>query len=240
MSVVAYLFLGLLVMAGVVGLMRWLVGVDPATLARGVKWLAIALAVAGVALLAVRGRLGLLLMAASLLLPLLMRWRFRLQQAKAAAGPSGGQTSNVETAYLAMTLDHDTGAMTGRVVAGRFRGRALGELTLDELLRLRDECRAHDPPSVPLIESYLDREHGPDWRPAGEAAGEEKAAPEPPGGGAMTRAEAYEILGIAEGASREEVKEAHRHLMLKMHPDLGGSTYLAAKINRAKDVLLAE
>lgn len=152
---------------------------------------------------------------------------------KGAAGPSAGNASDVETRFLRMSLDHDTGAMDGTVLEGAYRGRRLAELTLDDLRDLLVVCRAQDSQSATVLEAYLDRVHGDAWRDGfrSRADGTETAL--------MTPAEAREILGVNADASREDVIEAHRRLMQKNHPDRGGSTYLAAKINQAKDVLLA-
>ena len=115
-------------------------------------------------------------------------------------------------------------------------GRDLAELTLPELLALLAECRADDPESVPLLEAWLDRA-APDWREA-EAAMGEGAAPPAGRSGPMTRAEALAVLGLAEPASEAEIRAAHRRLMRGAHPDQGGSDWLAARINQARDVLL--
>jgi DnaJ-domain-containing protein 1 len=152
---------------------------------------------------------------------------------KGAAGPSAGNASDVETRFLRMSLDHDTGAMDGTVLEGAYRGRRLAELTLDDLRDLLVVCRAQDSQSATVLEAYLDRVHGDAWRDGFRSRGDGTET------ALMTPAEAREILGVNADASREDVIEAHRRLMQKNHPDRGGSTYLAAKINQAKDVLLA-
>jgi hypothetical protein len=134
-----------------------------------------------------------------------------------------------------MTLDHDTGAMDGDVLAGRHEGRRLSDLTLAELLEVAGDVR-QDPESLRLLEGYLDRVH-PGWRDDVEAdVGARHGAPA--GAGGMSAQEAYEILGLQPGASDAEIRQAHRRLMKQVHPDRGGSAALAARINEAKDTLL--
>lgn len=151
-----------------------------------------------------------------------------------------GQTSRVATATLEVELDLDSGELTGRVLQGAFADRRLEEMTPAEMAALWQECRFADPPSAQIIETFLDRVH-PTWR-EDLARAEGKADADAPGlgsqGGGLTRAQALEVLGLAEGASEDDIRRAHRELMLRMHPDRGGSTFLAAKINEAKDVLL--
>ena len=150
-------------------------------------------------------------------------------KAGASPGPTPGQTSEVETAFLSMRLDHDTGEMDGAVLRGRYEGRALGSLALEDLLVLLAECRS-DRQSAVVLEAYLDRTcEG--WR----------KHEEPPSGGSsgeMSENEARAVLGLGPEATREEIVEAHRRLIQRLHPDRGGSDYLAAKLNAAKDLLL--
>jgi hypothetical protein len=151
---------------------------------------------------------------------------------------SPGQKSHVRTDFLDMELDHDTGYMQGHCLKGRYAGRPLSTLSEKELLQLLEELRGSDEQGVLLLEAYLDR-IAPDWREReGERAkkGEARARP----GSRMSRDEAFEVLGLEPGASEEEIRAAHRKLMMKVHPDQGGSDYLAARINEAKDVLLGK
>ncbi len=160
---------------------------------------------------------------------------FGRARARSRGTRSARQTSRVRTAALEMELDLDTGAMNGLVLVGQFEGRELDALSEDELRLLYTELRG-DPESVQVLEAYLDR-RAPTWRDGFDAdTGEGLGAA--PAAGSMTEEEAYEVLGLAAGASEAEIRKAHRRLMKRVHPDTGGSVFLAARINEAKDVLL--
>ncbi len=151
------------------------------------------------------------------------------------AGPSRGRVTTARSAMLEMRLDHDSGAMTGAVLTGSFAGRSLDTLSRPELLSLGEELRRDDPDGVALLETYLDRRFA-GWREADEGQGQRGRTAG--SSGAMSRREAYETLGLEEGAGPEEIIGAHRALMKKLHPDRGGPTGLAARVNQAKDVLM--
>jgi DnaJ-domain-containing protein 1 len=146
---------------------------------------------------------------------------------------SSGQRSRVRSQFLDVTLDHDSGELSGQIVAGPHAGRSLDEFDLPQLLAM---IPGFDAESVPLLESYLDRRF-PAWRQdaQGNAAGGQGRSA---ASGKMTDEEAYQILGLQPGAGRDEISRAHRALMKKLHPDQGGSTYLATRVNEAKDILL--
>jgi len=148
---------------------------------------------------------------------------------------SGGRKSTVRSASLEMELDHDTGEMDGRVLAGQMEGVRLSSLNEEEVLSLYREIYS-DADSAALLESFLDRYH-PNWRERvdHDSFGEQGDAS---GFDGMTKQEAYQILGLEPGASQQEIHQAWRRLIKGVHPDGGGSVFLTAKINAARDVLL--
>src|SRR5215469_306833 len=164
-----YLLGGFAILSGFLMLVYLFVNADPARLARGLKVTGIVIAVVAVATLAFVPRLGALMMPLAVLMPSLIRVRSLLDRYRP---PSGGQTSTVATPFLRMTLDHDTGSMTGTILRGRFSGMRVEELVSADLLSLLRECRAEDEEGARLLEAYLDRAH-PDWRD--ELAGERTA-----------------------------------------------------------------
>jgi hypothetical protein len=151
---------------------------------------------------------------------------------------TAGSVSRVRTAWFEMRLDHDSGDMAGEVLQGIHVGKSLDDISDDDLIRMY-EMVAVDPDSAALLEAYLDRRIA-GWRDdvEGDAAAGAGAGGASDATGPMTNQQAYEILGLAPGASQADIRAAHRRLMKKVHPDQGGSTFLAAKINEAKDLLI--
>jgi hypothetical protein len=169
-------------------------------------------------------------------IPLLKRLLAGMGAAKSRQAPSGGQTSTVQTKYIRMTLHHDSGDINGEVLTGKFEGMTLDQMNLESLLQLLQECQ-DDEESVALLQAYLDRVYADTWQQQAGAQGRQQAAS---ASSEMSREEALQILGLSSNASEAEIIQAHRRLMQKLHPDRGGTAYLAAKINLAKDTLLAK
>lgn len=209
-----------------------------------IKLAALAVAVA-LMFMALTGRLYIVAGLLAVLFPLLRRLlpgllmghlgsKLRGGQAR----PSAGNESHVTTDILDMTLDHDSGEMTGKVLEGPLAGRELADLGETEFIDLLRYCRQRDADSARLLETYLDRRFGDSWRTDDPGTEEQKGSGEA-GNGSLTENEARDILGVEPGASRDEIIQAHRRMMQKMHPDRGGSNYLAARINEAKELLLS-
>ncbi|MEK0085807.1 DnaJ domain-containing protein [Benzoatithermus flavus] len=233
----AYAALGLVTLGLVYLLGRWFATIPARDLALALKtFVAVFTALTSTGLV-LTGRLGLALVT---LAATVVAVRAVMQSRRGAdplgPAPGSGRISEVETDLLRMRLAHASGEVEGEVRAGPFAGRELGSLGLRDLLALLDEARREDPRSVPLLEAYLDRRE-PGWREAAEEAGRagDDASPAP---AAMDERTALEILGLEPGASEAEIRAAHRRLMARLHPDHGGSSYLASQINRARDYLL--
>lgn len=230
-----YLVFGLAVLLAGGLLLRAFASTNPHSLALRLQAGAGVLLLLGAGYMLLRGSLAGAIMLGSFGLGLLPHsWRALFDNGTIGGPDLGRRVSRVVTDHLEMELDLDTGDMQGSVSAGFFRGRTLKSLRPVELAHLWQDCRFTDPQSAQLVEAYLDRLH-PTWRD--DLARAEAEAPKGPDG-KMARKEALEILGLTEDASEADVRRAHRELMLRVHPDRGGSTYLAAKINEAKDVAL--
>jgi hypothetical protein len=227
-----YLLLGLAALLLFLFAARAYTMANPQALARQLRLGAGVVALAGAGLLVFRGLVGYAISLATLGSWLL--WGGGLPGFPGGAQKSPGKASGVTTEHLEVELDHDSGDIRGRVLQGFFAGRRLEDLKPVELAHLWQDCRFADPQSAQIVEAYLDRLH-PSWREdMARQEGEQGAASD----GRMTREQALEILGLAPGATEADIRRAHRELMMKLHPDHGGSTFLAAKINQAKDVLL--
>jgi hypothetical protein len=207
---------------------------DPKQAARVVRYVGGGAALIASAFLLFRGAIGIAIPLGAVGLGLLgwiSLWPANLAN---RTQKSAGRVSRVRSAFLEMELDHDTGAMRGIVLAGRFEGKSLETIDSPTLVGLLGEI---DGDSRQLLMAYLDRRE-PRWREnAQQDAGAGRSSDVAPSG-KMTEQEAYQVLGLQPGASEEEIGRAHRSLMKKLHPDQGGSTYLAARVNQAKDVLL--
>lgn len=204
---------------------------DPAAIANSIRLIApLLIGIVGAGLLLVgRVAIGIALLMTA------VGWASSLRRGRGARRKSRGKRSSVRTAALEMELDHDSGKMEGVVLAGKYEGNMLGQMNLVDLLELRNEL-VSDVDSIRLLEAYLDGRFTV-WREDAHA-GAGDGLGEPPATGAMTQEEAYQILGLEPGAAPADVRKAHRRLMQRVHPDLGGSSFLAARINEAKEVLL--
>ena len=227
------IILGILVLALLLWMSTAFSSVDPRKLAPVVKFAGGFGALGGAAFLAARGQFQLALPLGVAGLGLLGWLPRNFAGFGARTHKSPGQTSRVRSAFVEMELDHDTGAMRGRILAGPHEGASLDVLDVATVVGFLPEI---DEESRALLVAYLDRRE-PGWRE--DAEGDTAAGHgSPRWSGKMTEEEAYQILGVQPGADAAEIGRAHRTLMKKLHPDQGGSTYLAARVNEAKDVLL--
>jgi hypothetical protein len=232
------LVIGLILLFLLVQAIKQFGRMDAATAARIVRHGGGVVGMIGALLLVLRGRIGLAAAVASMVA------NFAGWKTPGGASPGGfsnvggggggraGRSSIARSAMVEMRLDHASGVMTGTILSGAYGGRAVETLSRPELVSLRQELARDDPDGVSLLEAYLDRRFA-GWREADQGQRQRRG-----GDGAMSRREALEVLGLTEGAAAADIIRAHRTLMKKFHPDHGGSTTLAARVNQAKDVLM--
>ncbi len=210
-------------------LLGWVTKAEAGKLAAWIRKSSAVFLVGGVTLIFTRNP-GLAVMAGMIAYSIMARTGW--YPGKGRGGPS--TVSAVRTPYLEMSLDHTSGGISGRVLQGRFAGRVLSDFTPAERVNLLAELRSTDAQGAQLFEAYLERKF-PGWNTGGEDSGPRAASSR-----AMTVDEAYLVLGLGRGATRDDVQTAHRNLMKRFHPDQGGTTYLASQVNEAKDVLLKQ
>jgi hypothetical protein len=226
------LIFGLVVLVFALWALNVISKVDPKVGARVMKASGGLLALGFAVFLGLRGEMGIAIPLGIFGLGLLGWMPFGPAGFSERVQKSAGRASRVRSAFLEMELDHDSGAMQGRILAGRHQGAALDKLDIKTLVGLLSEF---DDESRALLVAYLDRQDS-GWRE--HAQGDTTAGGAAASSGKMSEQEAYQILGLEPGASADAIGHAHRTLMKKFHPDQGGTTYLAARINEAKEILL--
>ena len=152
-----------------------------------------------------------------------------------SAPASGSHGPTIQTAYLQMKLDEGSGQIDGKFLCGPFAPRRLSSLSSRELQEAR-LAMSDDVQSQRLLEAYLDRTFA-GWREDHQQGAGARSA-SPPDAGGMSKDEAYQVLGLEPGAKPDAIQTAHRRLMSNIHPDKGGSSYLGAKVNLAREILM--
>jgi hypothetical protein len=229
-----WFIVGVSLVIGALLMTHWFVTADTKAVFRVGRWVVVGLAVAFGVFMLFTGRLAWAWIGVMALLPWIARMRLLTNLARVMRGRTPGQHSEVRTRFVHMALSHDTGEMDGEVQVGPYEGRRLSQMTLAELVDLHRAAVLEDQQSASVLEAYLDRVHSEAWREVADAFAGETGS----GTGQMTVSEARKILGVEPDADEEDIKKAHRSLMQQYHPDKGGSDYLAARINEAKDILL--
>lgn len=232
-----FILLGALALVIVVGLLWLFITADVKLLAKILRYIGAGLLFAAAVWLALSDRVGIAMLLGSMAWGLFTGghiWPGGWPHYNFPGGAKSGnaQSTRVATDWIEVELDHNTGAMSGRVLKGNHAGAALSALSKNDLLALYCEVSA-DEETARLLEAYFDRTFGADWRNAEQEQPRPRAT-----SSTMSRAEAWKVLGLEEGASEEDIRATHKKLMMQNHPDRGGSDYLASKINEAKDVLL--
>jgi DnaJ-like protein len=192
--------------------------------------------------LALTGRLSWLFAAVGALLPLIPRGARFFMGVWPALKPyfqryQQNRQSNMHTRFLHVQIDMLSGQLRGEVLEGEFVGQTLQSLSLEQLQLLLQKYQQHDAESAALLAAYLNRQHS-GWAAEGDGAGAHSSYEQAAAGAEMNVQQARDVLGVPDSATKKEIIKAHKRLMQKLHPDRGGSDFLAQQINRARDVLL--
>jgi hypothetical protein len=136
--------------------------------------------------------------------------------------------SQFRTKSLLVSVNFASKQMDGEILQGEFTGQRLSELSPEQLQTLAEHLKETDRESFVLLQTYMLRNNrgGSDQTYQANNLSE------------LSEKEAYEVLGLDDNAPKEDVIKAHKRLIQRLHPDRGGSDYLAAKINAAKDKLV--
>ncbi|MGD8326502.1 MAG: hypothetical protein PVF65_06275 [Sphingomonadales bacterium] len=236
-----YLIAGIVLLLLVYYFLDWLKSADPSDVRRSLTSMGIVALVLIALILVFTGRVvaawPFLLGAFGLYMRLKQAWGLA-SFFKQGLGHSSqkDRVSVVRSSHIKMTLNHENAQLNGKVLKGLFAGKKLSDMDQVQLLNKHEELMHEDQDGLRLLENYLDKAF-PNWRMSyrqneqrNEANGPDK----------MDEAQALDILGLKAGAKKDEVRAAHKRLMKQLHPDSGGSTYLASKINEARDFLLSK
>ncbi|VAW70367.1 DnaJ domain protein, partial [hydrothermal vent metagenome] len=204
---------------------------------RYLKLIAITGGIALLVVLAITGRLNWLIAGVGALLAMLPKAAQLLLGAWPKISPyftryQQNKHSSMQTQFIRLQVDLMTGELQGEVLQGKYKGQKLQSMDMEQLLGLLEECKQGDERSALILISYLDRAHA-GW------SGDEAQAFKPAAGVTdMSEQQARDVLGVSGAASKKDINKAHKRLMQKLHPDRGGSDFLAQQINQARDVLL--
>lgn len=230
---------GIIILALLWWFLKGYIKANPKSLAKYGKRIGGVVALAAAAFLFIRGRMDMAIplgAAGAWLLGIsLPVWPWYMPGGNPRGNEFAG-ASRIRTSALDLQFDPSSGKILGRVLAGPYAGRDLEQMTREELFSLAEFLKNTDSDGLQALKSYFDGRF-PGWRETADGNAYARASQRGQSS-AMSEQEAYEVLGLQVGASAEHIRQAHRSLMKKLHPDQGGSTYLATRVNMAKDILL--
>lgn len=149
-------------------------------------------------------------------------------------GANYAKPRTLNTEDISVEINFATGAVTGKVLQGKYADKSLEELSESEISELLSYCQGRSKKSAYLLQLYIAQR----FRRADGT--QQSSQSNSANNGSLSKEEAAEILGVGADADKTEVTKAHRLLIGKVHPDKGGNDYLASLLNRARDRLIDE